>query len=104
MSERDPLLQFLSEEAADEQRATAAHKISIVTGGARFIGSVQAPDVFLEDHLSEEEHSRYRERRDAQTEAREYLHLIVSEGPGIPPRTNCQVRFRMDRVDAWWIE
>ncbi|MET8028962.1 hypothetical protein [Streptomyces avermitilis] len=103
MSEKDPLLQFLSGEASDDERTAEAHKISIVTGGARFVGYVQAPDVFLGEHLPEER-SRYWERRDAQAEAREYLHLIVSEGHGIPERTNCHVRFRMDGIDAWWME
>ncbi|MFI1726480.1 hypothetical protein [Streptomyces sp. NPDC020489] len=101
MSENDPLLQFLSEEASDG--SPQARKISVVVGGVRFVGYAQHPDVFLEEHLSEE-HSQYRELRDAQAEAREYLHLIVSEGPGIPKRTNCHVRFRMDGVDAWWVE
>ncbi|MCD9904574.1 hypothetical protein LUR56_39870 [Streptomyces sp. MT29] len=98
MSEKDPLLQLLAEE--DTRRP---YKLSIVVGGARFVGGVQHPDVFLNEHLPEER-ARYRERRDAEAEAREYLHLIVNEGPGIPKGTNCHVRFRMDGVDAWWVE
>lgn len=102
MSEKDPLLQFLSEEASGDEPGPA-HRLCILVGGTRFIGYLQHPDVFLEEHLPAES-SRYRERRSAEVEAREYLHLIVSEGPGIPASTNCHVRFRMDGIDAWWVE
>ena len=105
MAHNDPLLQFISADASSEHPLTATgYKISVVVGGARFTGHVVHPDTFLQDLESDEGEEQYRERQDASKDASEYLHLIASDGPDWPPNTNRHVRFRMDSIDAWWVE
>lgn len=105
MSDKDPLLQFMSADASSEQPLSkTGYKISVVVGGNRFTGHVVHPDAFLEDSLTKELEERYREGRDASRDASEYLHLIASDGPDWSATTNRHVRFRMDGIAAWWAE
>jgi hypothetical protein len=103
MSNNDPLLQFLSEDASSDQPATSGYKISVVIGGVLFRGYVQHPGSFLEELLPDELASAYR-ARGVPRDASNYLHLLAEEGPGISNREKRHVRFPMDGIDAWWAE
>lgn len=103
MSNNDPLIQFLSEEASSDRPAeTTGFKISVVVGGVLFRGYVQHPDAFLEELLPEALASAYRARGVAARDVSTYLHLLAEEGPGISDREKRHVRFPTDCIDAWW--
>lgn len=105
MTNNDPLIQFLSEEASIGRPAgISGYKISVVVGGVRFRGYVQHPDAFLRDLLPETLASAYRSRGVAARDVSSYLHLLAEEGPGIRDTERRHVRFPVDGIDAWWAE
>ncbi|MGP3951445.1 hypothetical protein [Streptomyces sp. 7N604] len=104
MSNNDPLLQFLAQDASSTKPSTAGYKIAVVVGGVEFRGHVVHPDAFLEEMLRTEELTSAYGAGAAHRDASEYLHLLADKGPDINDRQKRHVRFRMDGIDAWWAE
>ncbi|MGW7511249.1 hypothetical protein ACWGJ0_26565 [Streptomyces massasporeus] len=105
MDINDPLLEFMSKDAARTEPRMEHRRIRVLVGGFQFEGVVVSPQPFLTEALQTQALEEYEDRRSesgAGGEADKFLHLLVDDGPGITPMDKHYVRFRINNIAAWW--